>query len=353
MSTTDDNGPERVRPLLETGGRGLLMDDHGRTVRYLRLSVTDRCNLRCVYCRSNARERHIPHHEVLRYEEMLRVVEAAVGMGVEKVRLTGGEPFVRKHLTRFLEMLRTRFARTDVRLTTNGTLVRPHVAALRELGVSAVNLSLDSFRPEGFAAVTGFDMLGEVRAAMDAIMSAGIRLKINAVALRGFNDGELGDFLDFARGHPVDVRFIEFMPMGEDTRWSRANFWPAREILEAARQHADLTPLAPESGAKGGPARMFAVAGGLGRFGLITPMSNHFCADCNRLRVTSDGLLRTCLFADAEYRLRGLLRHPRLGIDALREVMERANRTKPLGEEILRARRVTAVARKRMAAIGG
>lgn len=333
--------------------RGLMLDGYGRAARYLRLSATDRCNLRCLYCRSSARERHIPHDEVLRYEEMLRVVEAAVDAGVEKVRVTGGEPFMRKDMLRFLEMLRTQFPHVDVRLTTNGTLARPHAAALRDMGVTAVNLSLDSFRPECFAAIVGFDLLKEVRAAMDAIMAAGIRLKINAVGLRGFNDGDMADFIDFARGHPVDVRFIEFMPMGGDTRWSEANFWPAPEILEAARRVADLTPLEPEAGGLGGPARMFSIDGGLGRFGLITPMSNHFCGACNRLRVTSDGFLRTCLFADREYRLRGLLRHPRLGTDVLRRVMERANRLKPLGEEILRARRDAAVARKRMVAIGG
>lgn len=334
-----------------------LVDAHGRTVRYLRLSVTDRCNLRCLYCRSNAQERHIPHDNVLRYEEMLRLVEAAVGLGVEKVRLTGGEPFARKGVLHFLEMLRGRFPTVDVRMTTNGTLLRPHVAALRELGVGAVNISLDSFRPEGFEAVTGRNLLHEVRAAMDELMTAGIRIKLNAVGLRGINDSEMRAFLDFARHNPVDVRFIEFMPMGSGTRWSEEHFWPADHILAAAQREADLTPLEAESAGGGriyrGPARLFAIDGGLGRFGLITPMSNHFCASCNRLRVTSDGYLRTCLFADKEYRLRGIVRHPKLGQEALQRVMRRANTDKPLGEEILRARQATEVARKRMVDIGG
>lgn len=344
-----------------------LVDDHGRTVRYLRFSVTDRCNLRCIYCRSNAIERSIPHDAVLRYEEMLRVVEAAVGSGVEKVRLTGGEPFARKGLMSFIRMLRTHFPRVDVRITTNGTLIRPHVAELRELGIQVVNISLDSFRPEVFAAVTGRDLLHEVRAAMDALLAAGIRLKINAVALRGVNDGEISTFLDFARQNPVDVRFIEFMPMGSGTRWSQSNFWPASDILAAAQRVANLTPLAsrlvvesaeqpsspPGSGINGGPARMYAIEGGEGGFGLITAMSNHFCGACNRLRVTSDGFLRTCLFADKEYALRGILRHPRLGVEHVRRVMALANKGKPLGEELLRARREVAVAAKRMVSIGG
>ena len=356
-------------PKAEPDSRPCLVDDYGRTVRYLRFSVTDRCNLRCIYCRSNVMERCIPHEEVLRYEEMLRVVEAAVGSGVEKVRLTGGEPFARKGLMSFVEMLRRDFPAVDVRITTNATLIRPHVAALHDLGIKAVNISLDSFRPQVFAEVTGRDLLHEVRAAMDDLLAAGIRIKLNAVALRGINDGEIRSFVDFARHNPVDVRFIEFMPMGTDTRWSEANFWPAQEILAAAREVADLTPLGataaygkdgrgvPASGNDGlpysGPARMYAIEGGQGRLGLITAMSNHFCGSCNRLRVTSDGFLRTCLFADKEYALRGILRHPRLGVEHVRRIMALASKGKPLGEELLRARREVAVAAKRMVSIGG
>lgn len=331
------------------------MDGHGRTVRYLRLSVTDRCNLRCLYCCSNAGTHPIPHDAVLRYEEMLRLVEAAVGLGVEKVRITGGEPFARKDVLRFLTMLRESFPSMDVRITTNGTLIRPHVAALKDLGISAVNFSLDSFRPEGFAAITGRDLLHEVRAALDAVMDAGIRLKINTVALRGINDREMATFLDFARKNPVDVRFIEFMPMGSGTRWNEENFWPAEQVLAAAREVADLTPLPTAQGPRrsDGPARLFAITGGVGCFGLITPMSHHFCATCNRLRVTSDGFLRTCLFADTEYRLRGLVRHPRLGMASVQRVMARANQDKPLGEELLRLRQQTEVTARRMVSIGG
>ena len=383
MSAEQGLTPPAVALAVQTAGQGrqtvavqdderrCLVDHHGRTVRYLRFSVTDRCNLRCIYCRSNAAERCIPHPQVLRYEEMLRVVAAAVDSGVEKVRLTGGEPFARKGLMDFVGMLRHHFPQVDIRITTNATLIRPHVAALRDLGIKVVNVSLDSFRPETFAAVTGQDLLHEVRAAMDALMEAGIRLKINAVALRGINDDEVGAFVDFARRHPVDVRFIEFMPMGSGTRWNESNFWPAADILRAARESALLTPLPGEPNAAAtpslteqegeegghtvyrGPARMYALEGGQGRFGLITPMSNHFCGSCNRLRVTSDGWLRTCLFADKEYLLRGILRHPRLGLEHLQKVMALANKSKPLGEELLKARRETAVAIKRMVSIGG
>lgn len=329
-----------------------LRDAHGREVRYLRFSVTDRCNLRCMYCRNTAEERFIPHTDVLRYEEMLGLVRVASGLGVEKVRLTGGEPFVRRGFMGFVETLRSDFPSLDVRITTNGTLLRPYVAALHAAGVRTINISCDSLTPATFAAITGTDALHEVRAGLDAALAAGLRCKINVVALRGINDHELPDIVDFARRHPVDVRYIEFMPMGGGTRWSDAHYWPASDILAAATCWADLLPV-PRADANGGPARMYAIAGGQGRFGIITPMSEHFCGACNRLRVTSDGHLRTCLFADKEYSLRGILRHPRLGEAHLRRVLASASAVKPIGADILQARRQQAVTQKRMTSIGG
>jgi len=328
-----------------------LTDGYGRTARYLRLSVTDRCNLRCVYCRSNIRKRSIPHNEVLRYEELARLADLAVEQGIEQIRLTGGEPFVRKGFMDFLRLLRTRHPGVDLRITSNGTLLGEHVRGLRELGIRAVNLSLDSLRPEAFLAATGRDLLPVVLRNLDALLAEGIQVKINAVAIRGINQQDMRDFVDFARKRPVDVRFIEFMPMGEASAWSEEHFWPAEEILAEARKWADLEPCPPAPWDRG-PARMFSIAGGLGRLGLITPMSNHFCAACNRLRITSDGRLRVCLFSDREYRLRGILRRPRLGARFLSAVLERANRRKPLGVEILRQRQ-GAVAAKRMVSIGG
>ena len=202
-----------------------LHDDHGRTVRYLRLSLTDRCNLRCLYCHSNARHQCIPHEKVLRYEEMIRLVQIVRGMGVGKVRLTGGEPFARKGCDDFLLRLRQRFDDLDIRITTNGTLLEEHIPLLQRIRISAVNLSLDSFDRETFARVTGRDMLPEVLRALDAMLAAGIRVKINAVGLRGINDGQLADFVHAAMTLPVDVRFIEFMPMGSDTLWSSTSAW--------------------------------------------------------------------------------------------------------------------------------
>ena len=334
--------------------RAPLEDGHGRAVRYIRLSVTDRCNLRCSYCRSGM-ETFIPHESVLRYEEMEQLVDMAMDMGVEKVRLTGGEPFARKGFVEFLERLRAAHPSLDIRVTTNGTLVGPHISELKAVGLNAVNLSLDTFDRAKFAQVTGRDLFPKVRECMDALLDADIPLKLNAVAMRGFNDDELPAFIDYAMTHPVDVRFIEFMPMGEGTRWSDACFWSAPDILSAIKAFVSVEPVAHEQ-RNGGPARLYTLSGpsgpGLGRLGLITPLSNHFCAACNRLRITSDGALRTCLFDDREYRLRNALRHPRLGIEAVRRIVALATRAKPIGAHILE-RRHDAVAPRRMTAIGG
>lgn len=334
-----------------------LHDGHGRSVRYLRLSVTDRCNLRCLYCRSNAKQRCIPHEQVLRYEEMARMVGIAASLGIGKVRLTGGEPFARKGCGQFLAMLHARFPDMDLRVTTNGTLLEPHIPLLRRIGVSAVNLSLDSFDRETFARVTGRDLLPAVLAALDGLLAAGVRVKINVVAMRGVNDGQMDDFVHAARTMPLDLRFIEFMPMGSGTLWSPENFWSADDIRVAAARRARLIPVSPDepgAEAESGPARMYRIEGGRGRLGFISPLTNHFCLTCNRLRLTSEGALRTCLFADKEYRLRGLLRHPRITDEILAGVIRRACANKPVGADLLRARRAgAAVADRQMVGIGG
>ena len=331
-----------------------LEDGHGRTVRYIRLSVTDRCNLRCTYCRSGM-ETFIPHESVLRYEEMEQLVDMAMDMGVEKVRLTGGEPFARKGFADFLERLRAAHPALDIRVTTNGTLIGPHIQTLKAIGLNAVNLSLDTFDRDKFEQITGRDLFGKVRENMDALLDAGIPFKLNAVAMRGFNDDELPAFIDYAMRHPIDVRFIEFMPMGEGTRWSDSCFWSAPDILDAVKGLVAVAPVEQEQ-RNGGPARLYTLSGpdgpGLGRLGLISPLSSHFCTSCNRLRITSDGALRTCLFDDREYRLRNALRHPKLGIEAVRRIVTLATRDKPIGRAA-HERRHNAVAQRRMTAIGG
>ena len=211
----------------------LLVDGHGRTVHYLRISVTDRCNLCCRYCRDEGVP-FIPHEKILRFEEIEKIIEIAIGLGVHKLRFTGGEPFARKGFLDFLVKIHDRFPHIALKLTTNGTLLAPALETLKALDVS-VNLSLDSLDREKYAAITGRDELPTVLGNMHRMLELGIPLKINAVAMRGVNDVELHDLASMAMDWPVDVRFIEFMPMGDSTIWSNNLFWPAADILETAR----------------------------------------------------------------------------------------------------------------------
>ncbi len=328
-------------------------DSHGRFVSYLRLSVTDRCNLRCSYCWSCHNMRFLQHGDILTYEEMLECIGAASELGISKIRLTGGEPFVRKGVMGFIEAIRRDHPAMDVRLTTNATLLEGVPRCLAELGVRRINISLDTLDPETFLRITGRDFFGRVRTAIDDCLEAGLRVKVNAVAMRGVNDHELGAFLDLARALPIDLRFIEHMPMGDAVPWNPAEFWSAEDILVEASRLAELEPLERDKESSG-PARVFSIKGGAGRLGLISPLSNHFCGTCNRLRITADGRLRTCLFSDTEYRLRPALRGRGACRGRLARIMRRALKTKPVGVELLRARKLGApVALRRMQAIGG
>jgi cyclic pyranopterin phosphate synthase len=327
-----------------------LRDGRGRTVSYLRLSVTDRCNLSCLYCRPRQSFTFIPHDKILRYEEMLDLVGLSRELGICKVRLTGGEPFARRGIMDFIASLMGRFPDLDLRLTTNATLLAGKPAQLAALGVTAVNISLDTLDRKKFEEITGRDGFDAVRQAIDESLAAGLRVKLNAVALRGINTDEIPDFVAMAAKFPIDVRFIEFMPMGGGTLWKQANYISAHDVLELATRNATLVPEANDH-ATGGPARMYRIEGGVGRFGVISPLSDHFCATCNRLRITSDGKLRTCLFSEREYRLLPLLRNPRLGLPMVRRVIALALRSKPLGYEVLNPQ--GAEKSRQMSAIGG
>ncbi|MGE4298137.1 MAG: GTP 3',8-cyclase MoaA [Desulfovibrionaceae bacterium] len=329
----------------------MLQDEHGRSVSYMRISVTDRCNLRCFYCRSLQEPTFIPHPDILRYEEILGLIGLARNLDVRKIRLTGGEPFARRDFMEFLDLLHM-FPDLDVRLTTNGTLMAGLAPRMRALGMSHINISLDTLQPHKFKEITGVDAYSSVRTAIDECMAAGLKVKLNAVAIRGFNDNEMGDFMAFAAANTIDLRFIEFMPMGGNTQWDTSHCWTADAILEEASRHATLVPLDRDND-DAGPARMYGIEGGKGRIGLISPLSAHFCSTCNRLRITSDGRLRTCLFSDKEYRLRPILRHRKLGLAKVAEVIRLASRNKPIGHELLEARRRAAVCGKIMSAIGG
>ncbi len=341
----------------------LLTDAHGRTVRYLRISVTDRCNLCCRYCRDDSVP-FIPHENILRFEEIERVIAIATELGVHKLRFTGGEPFARKGFLDFLVKIHRRYPDTALKLTSNGTLLGPALETLKELGVS-VNLSLDSLDREKYAAITGKDELPTVLDNMRRMLELGIPLKINAVAMRGVNDVELPALASMAMDWPIDVRFIEFMPMGDSTIWSNNLFWPAADILETARKHWRLEPVVlrrkdgtesdDHAAEERGPAKLWKLRTPDGRlskgsFGLITSVTQSFCQSCNRLRLTAEGNIRTCLFDDREYPIRDALREK--GPEEVRRIMLDAVSRKPVGAELL-ASRHGPVAHKRMSAIGG
>lgn len=328
----------------------MLMDGLGRSVSYLRLSVTDRCNLRCTYCVSGP-QRFIPHDEVLRYEECTRLIALARGLGVRKVRFTGGEPFARKDFAGFVVRTLEGFPGLDVRITTNATLLGPHIKTLARAGLSCVNISLDTLDRAKYERITGADQFAATRTAIDACLDAGIRVKVNAVAMLGINDDEMPAFVNLARTLPIDFRFIERMPVGEGADCGEV--WRADDIVAAAGALATLTP-AERNDPDKGPARMFAIEGGQGRIGVITPLTCSFCDNCNRLRVTSDGRLRTCLYSDKSFRLRNILRNPRLGDEHLARVIQAALKSKPKGSELLERRlQGAAVCSTRMHTIGG
>lgn len=330
----------------------MLIDPHGRKVSYLRLSITDRCNLRCLYCRPQSEWVFLPHEQILTFEEMFELVDVARIAGVEKVRLTGGEPFARKGFIPFLARLHAKYPSLDLRITTNGTMLAGRVGELREAGVSCLNISLDTLQRGKFEDITGVDGYGLVRAGIDACLEAGMRVKVNVVALKGINDDELPEFVNFARELGVDVRFIEFMPIGYQSRWSRENYWPAKEIVAAVEELVPLDEVR-EASRNSGPAKMYRIAGGSGRIGVISAVSNHFCESCNRFRVTSDGKLRTCLFSDKEYDVRFILRNPQHSTQELLDLFARANQEKPMGYRLLQDRQTNQVCDRAMTAIGG
>lgn len=327
------------------------LDRFGRRISYLRLSVTDRCNLRCAYC-SLDRGDFIPHRDILRYEENLELIAAARRIGVDKVRLTGGEPFARRDFFPFLSRILERFPDIDLRLTTNGTLIANEMRRIRDIGLTRLNISLDTLDRERYARLCGRDLFPQVWRAIQNGLEEGIRIKLNAVAMRGVNDDELEGFLDLARRYPLDVRFIELMPLSGCCSSDDSRIWSAGEILEEAKGHASLTPVDRKE-PNSGPARMYALDSGLGRLGVISPMTDHFCATCNRFRITSDGRLRTCLFSEKEYRLRPVLRSERLGREQLVRILRLAAAKKPMGCDILRRQKAPGPGGRTMSAIGG
>jgi len=278
-----------------------LQDRYRRRLNYLRVSVTDRCNLRCVYCVPRDTIPRMSHLEILRYEEILRIIRIGVSLGITKIRITGGEPLVRKDLLPFLEQLTHLEGLTDIALTTNGVLLQDYLKPLQAAGIKRLNISLDSLRRDRFAELTGSDHFDRVWAAIEAAHGMGFNpIKLNVVAMRDINDDEFHDLAALTRTRPYHVRFIEYMPMGNPNL--PGDPYMSNDEVRQRLEQTDILEPVPRSG-NDGPAQRFRYPGAPGEVGFISPLSHHFCDSCNRLRLTAGGKLRPCLLSNQEFDL--------------------------------------------------
>jgi len=273
---------------------GVLKDSLDRPLRNLRLSVTDRCNLRCSYCMPEPDYVWLPREDILHFEEIETLVDVFISLGVDKVRLTGGEPLLRRNLPDLIHRLSSRPAIRDLAMTTNGVLLAPNARALRDAGLHRLTVSLDTLRPERFRNLTRFDELDRVLAGIDAAAAFFPGFKIDTVVIRGVNDDELIDLLEFGRRYGAEVRFIEYMDVGGATHWAMSRVLPRREMLARLEEHCGaVTPVVEESSA---PADRYRLPDGT-TFGIISSTTEPFCDSCDRSRLTADGLWYLCLYA--------------------------------------------------------
>ena len=300
-----------------------MIDRLGRNITYLRISVTDKCNLRCRYCMPEEGVCKKDHGDMLTEDEFIMAVEAAAALGITKVRITGGEPLVKKNIVSICRRAAAVEGIREVCLTTNGLLLPKMAKELREAGVKRLNLSLDTLDPEKYAYITRIGQLEDFKAGLEAALDAGFeKVKINAVLIGGFNDDEIERLAGLTLEYPVDVRFIEMMPMYDSGDFDERAYIPYTKVLEAL-------PEAVPVEADGGVAKLYRLPGARGRIGLISPVSAHFCGECNRLRLTADGKLKPCLHSADEYSLKGL------DLDGMMRVMEEAIWNKPAWHGVL------------------
>ena len=294
-----------------------MIDHYGRNITYLRLSVTDLCNLRCLYCMPEGGVEKLPHSAILSVEEIERIVKTAVRCGITKLRLTGGEPLVRRGIVEICRRVGAVDGVEELCMTTNAVLLPQYARELRQAGVSRLNISLDTLRPDRFKAIS---RIGSLQDALDGIHAAMEqkydRIKINCVLMGGVNDDEIFDFVSLTKQYGISVRFIELMPIGQCAGWDKSRFIPGSVVLERV---PELKPCGSD-----GVSALYRLDGAPGTVGLINPISCHFCAKCNRIRVTADGKLKPCLHSADEIDLRGL------SDEQLYETMRRAVLDKPL-----------------------
>ncbi len=276
----------------------------------LRVSVTDKCNIRCRYCMPEDEYEWLPHDSILRLEETARLVKIFAGLGVNKVRLTGGEPLVRRNLAQLIKLIAEDHRITDLAITTNGVLLERHAESLKEAGIGRVTVSLDTLRADRYREFTRSNRFADVIRGIDALGAVGFRgSKLNAVIIRGFNDDELSDLLEFAKAKELELRFIEYMDVGGATRWSMSDVVPIAEILRLLEdRYGPVTPVVPENDfERRAPARRYALPDGT-RFGVVASTTRPFCEGCDRSRLTADGMWFMCLYALDGINLKDILR---------------------------------------------
>ncbi len=294
-----------------------MLDRYGRNITYLRLSVTELCNLRCRYCMPEEGVCKKEHDEMLTEEEIVLAVETAAELGINKLRITGGEPLVKKNIVSICARTAAVPGIRELCMTTNGVLLPQLAVPLREAGVRRLNISLDTLDAEKYRFITRLGSLGDALRGIETALDAGFeKIKLNAVLIGGFNDGEIETLAGLTRRWPVDLRFIELMPMLESSAFGPEAFIPCERVLQAL-------PELREEPQDGGVARLYRLPGAQGRIGLISPLSSHFCGECNRIRLTADGRLKPCLHGKAEFPIKGLDR------DAMREQFRAAMLAKP------------------------
>ena len=325
-----------------------LRDKFERVIDYMRISITDRCNLRCVYCMPDKGVKLFEHKDILRYEEIVRVVSIAASLGVRKIRITGGEPLIRRNLSFLIASIKTTHAIEDISLTTNGVLLEKYAGELADAGLNRVNISLDTLRPDRYSEITRGGDIAPVLKGIEAAEKAGLLpVKINMVPIRYLNDDEIADFARMTLTTPRHVRFIEFMPIGSRDLWSDERYISTDELKKTAEKIAPLTPVRLR---KNGPAKYFRFEGAPGVIGFISALTHHFCGDCNRLRLTADGKLRPCLFSETEIDLKPALRKQSSDKE-IERLLRLAIQVKPEGHKIDQRDDLSSL--KNMSRIGG
>lgn len=305
-----------------------LVDGMGRTIVNLRISVTDRCNFRCTYCMPADNVEFLDRNKLLTFEELTRLVTVASTLGVNRIRLTGGEPTMRKDLPVLVRMLKEVPGIDDIAMTTNAFFLKDHAKSLSQAGLKRLNISLDALDPEKFRHVNRRDCLKEVLEGIRAAAETGFKsIKINAVAIRNFSESEIMNLIEMGRSDGFEIRFIEFMPLDSDQTWERDKVLFGHEILDIIREKYELVPI--ENSLEVGPASEYNFADGKGKVGIITAVSNPFCDHCNRIRLTADGKLRTCLFSTDETNLKDLIRAGGSDEDISKAIVEAVRHKEP------------------------